>query len=616
MSSVRPSTQALITDLVPPSSTRSRSTLDYQGSTQLLDLKLSTEEKGCTKDGKRISRIRLIANFTHNQYDIEGYLSSRVILTINKDEIFYIFPGKDITLMNSFLDLYENLIKNGATVELAFSNPLMPLATREYWMKGISQSYSKIETDFYDFARSYTVKKLSQHLKLTQSDLKDASKENLRVVIIGCGDGAESEVVSKELSQHVNLVEIVGFDISQKNIEAARKKHSSRGNFIVANANQLLEIIETKTNGKKAKNVALAIGCLTRQVNPGTLETLPVFQQALRCCDFFAVTGIASPLITIDMANSIGWIAVLENYLLPNVKSNAHIKCLYFLSKPNSEQLSKMLLARYDEKNGLLDFSMSGDPISHLSIFLEKHADKVENIQKINLTFCYLLPHEIELLLEVLKKFKNLQVVYHNQLHDIKCDSFRVIKTEPKHLPHEVPFYSGELERLLKQHECKKIKTESLITYSIHRDKLEIAKANGAIELKETTDLKSSKFVRVQLQSSQLKSIKNGGVREVLAIDRCACDKSRLRKEAFEYLSKHPLITTEKMDAESKKDSVMFTFPEEIKPLITQVCNDYDGFLKKQVNAAKKIQSFFRRQVSSHIKNKLPEAHQNRNSKM
>lgn len=138
--------------------------------------------------------------------------------------------------------------------------------------------------------------------------------------------------------------------------------------------------------------------------------------------------------------------------------------------------------------------------------------------------------------------------------------------------------------------EVKSLASTPLFTYAISRDKLQVAKSQGAIELKETS--KSSKFIKVQLQSSQLKKESNGGIREQLGVERCGF--AHIRKDAFEYLSKHPLVTIEKVNTDGKKEMTMLTFPSELKPFVTEVCGNYDAFLGKQKSAGKKILSFFK----------------------
>jgi hypothetical protein len=444
----------LISLLVPSSRTALFSTFRELRSSQLLVL---DNIENLTYQNMTITRIRLIAAFTDTRLDDIGvYLASRVLLTHNNVEKSFHFEADDSELKEYYNDLYCALMlcKN---VQAEFANCVtderaMPFAK---WQRGNKSVYSETEKKFYTKARQVLAYHLKSFLKTKYSTAYNEMP--IRLVSLGCGDGDDIHQTLQELRDEMKVIEAFGIDNSEANILTAEEKHGQHAIFIQDNIANLTNIMNKINRDPSIVNIAIAVGCLTRCVNNGTLEVLRILQQAFKYFQVVAITGYTAPLITLAVARAMGLNALLLNYKSNDLLKPREVKMLYILWYPNAVELAELLLSKLKVKKALLDLSMSANPELHLKLFSQLYPSLIPTIQYIDLTFAFISEKdEFNGLKEALRPYLAVKEIYYNNATDLPDNEFNLLRavTRP-HSEHELPFYLNDIEQVLEQTQPK-----------------------------------------------------------------------------------------------------------------------------------------------------------------
>lgn len=185
-------------------------------------------------------------------------------------------------------------------------------------------------------------------------------------------------------------------------------------------------------------SIGIAVGFLTRQTVKGTREALLISQQAFRLLDILGITGFSEPLVTIEMARSMGWTAKLKNFSLEDFGNNV-IFGMYLLHKPQLIKVEE----RYYHQGNLLDLSMAADPV----VFLKAIPDGLKKaIQRIDLSFAYLPKEEMKELVNQLRQLPELKQIIHDpddSIAELKTPELELVSLNRRVLfPNEVPVYT------------------------------------------------------------------------------------------------------------------------------------------------------------------------------
>jgi hypothetical protein len=314
-------------------------------------------------------------------------------------------------------------------------------------------NYSDEIHAFYCHARALVAESVLNEFR------QAGTPSSLRIVSLGSGTGHEL-IECKRLIDAKNPgidIKLIGFDHCKPLVIQANKEIKASGESCIKFFEADCKTLRTFLTTRAQFNVGIAVGFLTREVLTGTCEALPLFQKVYREFDSFIITGITAPLITLDMANAIGWAPCLRNYKVTGYPSQ--IFSLYLLRKPKEHKVEDRI--HLDEK--LFNLSMSTVPLEHLKTLLTRHPDKLPLITTIDLSFAYLLPDEIGLFLTQLSVLKNLKVIYYDPsdqwIDNFKKQAFseesKTTQYEffPQNLrdssPDELPFYSRSINKVL-----------------------------------------------------------------------------------------------------------------------------------------------------------------------
>jgi hypothetical protein len=460
----------LISFLVPSASVNVESTFLELRSSQYIDLK---NISNLVYKDKAITRVRLIANFGNPKiYDLEVYSSSRVLLTHNNEEGEYTFDSNLTDLEKIYDRLYIALmLHENVLAEYAFCQSDGRAFSSETWLRGLSHVYDKAAHDFYKMARELIVVKLKEFLRTKYTVEISNHNMSIRLISLGCGEGDDLLQAIQQLSDEMNIIEALGFDISEMNLLIARNKCGSKAILLKSSLFDLA-IIMRQRQEETIMNIGIAVGSLTRNVLNGTQESLQVLQQIFRCLNVIAITGYTAPLLTLAMANAIGFTGIVENYKNNDPAFPHEVKELYILSHPDEKELSDLLLYKFDEKRAWLDLVMSANPVFHLASFAKMHPAKVAVIRYIDISFANLPKTEHNALYIELRKYSAVKEIYYNGSVDIDDDNFNFIRavTRP-HSVHEVPFYIGDVEHTLEKFQKKPDITITPVVPKVTKDK-------------------------------------------------------------------------------------------------------------------------------------------------
>ncbi len=319
--------------------------------------------------------------------------------------------------------------------------------------------YTESIDTFYSSVRPFVAKLLVQEL----GELKIKKADSMMVVSLGCGQGDDLRECRELIGAAYPQSTFRGYDNSRELIQLAieQSTHLDERNirFFEEDCKVLNTFIPTEVRAKF--NVGIAVGFLTQQVLTGTHEALPIYQRAYREFDVFINTGLTHPLITLDIATAIGWAPLLRNYKL-GTTDFLQSHSVYILRKPTVCNILDRIT------NGLLDLSMSAVPLECMQILIRNHGGVLRTITKIDLSFAYFLPAEIELFLQLLDNLKNLKIIYHDPcdrwVHSMRGHS-RVSSLEEKNIAkyklipmdlrkdrlEELPFYSRFITSVLQE---------------------------------------------------------------------------------------------------------------------------------------------------------------------
>jgi hypothetical protein len=344
-----------------------------------------------------IKKIVLISNFspTDHEEDIKYVLE---IATIdNEKKLLYVENSQE------YYSLLEDILDLNGRYEAAFlDNNIKKLP--EWKSNSVQYIYQEHGVQYF-YDQLYM--DISTILK---KKFLNSPKSIIKIFSFGCGDGSDV----KNITENLNTVGIncraIGFDFNPDNISLANYKKTNFTFFVEGNTLELLNLFNKYNNHDLfndisciKKNIFLFSGSVTRNVLDGTQNGLSVLQQSKRCADFACFAGVDQILITFRMAKRCGW--KMKTEIANNTKRE-----IFVLEKMTSEERKTWLFKQFNPHEGLLDLSMSSNPVEDLELLMNFDFNKVK---KINLSYCYILPNEIKILELFLKPFKDI-IVYYN----------------------------------------------------------------------------------------------------------------------------------------------------------------------------------------------------------
>ncbi len=476
--------QKITDQLVPLDQTDFKPTLDYRDSSQLLEYEIPAD-KTLTKEGEKVTKIRLIACFTLDSKDREGYLRTRVLLNFaeRSTQIYgFKMPVSEVRLeIGPAVKLYlilMNLLPVGATMEMAFSQPHAVKIRLDLWLTERALIYSPSEEALYPFLRDVVADEINSILSKIppaksdeKSDVSQAPARKLEIVSLGCDKGQDIYAVWQILrkTKTMPIERAIGIDINPTVIATAQKEIGKKTGFkfIVGDATNFKAILSKEMPPKpteKPFRVGIAVGYLMRRLEEGTRQALSIYQQISREFDLFVVTGLTPPLITSAIASAIGFKVTLKN--LRNVADPSLRKtfAMYVLMKPSPAEIKADLSKRVHKMadGDCLDLAYSGNPLLHLGLFLKHPKDLIAGITSIRLQFAYFEPSEIKSFAALLKQLPNLKQVFYSPTDKWQPELAAMTKDKdftyvPADIvtkyPNELPYYTFPLDKQLQEAE-------------------------------------------------------------------------------------------------------------------------------------------------------------------
>jgi hypothetical protein len=435
-----PSLQELIDQLVPshPVSVRHEVRAD-----SIIDWK---KVQNVTYKKQAVTRVILICSFVEPHGPREGYLGSRVILTINNRHKIFIFASQFYEeLQFNYFALYSWILSKKIFMQCPLGNSFKSFyqIDRSRW-ENADLKYFDNEREFYEVVR----KKVGV---LLQTAIPLHKLVGVRLVSLGCALGHDLQAANDALAALSVVRENIGMDISSASLQKARELHPAY-QFFEADIKNLASFMANYPENSQLRNVIIAVGCLTRMVQSGSLEALAVFQEALHCSVLLAVAGLTIPLITVETAEAIGWEVHAESQRFDGFEK-AHVYTIYVLSYPDTDWLKLNLGARYNRQTQCLDLALSGNPVLHLQFFAAFYPAIKDLVETVDLTFALLgRKGMLAGVFSALHRYKGLKEIYYNDAMPILHDTLRFVKTETRlHFKGEVPFNFGLVEKLLAQ---------------------------------------------------------------------------------------------------------------------------------------------------------------------